>query len=58
MKTATIKATGEKINVYLIHSNGKWHDGDAIGDSDIPTSKLGKKEFDEKELIFDNATNN
>lgn len=53
MKTAIIKATGEKINVYLIHSNGKWYDGDAIGDSDIPTSKLGKKEFDEKELIFD-----
>lgn len=53
MKTATIKETGEKINIYLIHSNGKWYDYDAMGASDLATSKLGKKEFDKNELVFD-----
>jgi len=51
MKKATIKETGEKINVYQL-SGGKYYDYDAMGENQPPTSKLGKKEFDKKELQF------
>lgn len=51
MKKATIKETGEKINVYQL-SNSNYYDYDAMGEDQPPTSKLGKKEFTKEELTF------
>ena len=48
---AKIKETGEVINVYQL-SGGNYYDYDAMGAGTPPTSKLGKKEFNKKELIL------
>lgn len=51
MKKAMIKATGETVAVYKLHS-GNWYDYDNMGVGSPAKSKLGKKEFKESELDF------
>lgn len=49
---ATVKATGEKLVVYKLHS-GNWYDYDNMGAGDPPKAlKAGKKEFTKDELII------
>ena len=51
-KKATIKATGETINVYSL-SNGNYYDYDNMGADKPPSAmKAGKKEFKKDELTF------
>ena len=54
IKQVTIKATGEKINVYLLN-RGTYYDYENMGEHLPPSAiKAGKKEFNKKELIFIN----
>jgi len=49
---ATIKATNETINVYMM-SNGKYYDYDNMGEHMSPSAKIsGKKEFKPEELMI------
>ena len=49
---ATIKATGEVINVYQL-SGGTYYDYDNMGEDKPPSApKAGKKEFKKEELLF------
>ena len=49
---ATVKATGEKLNVYKLH-NGNFFDYDNMGGNMPPSAaKAGKKEFAPEELII------
>ena len=51
-KKATIKATGEKLNVYSLR-NGNYYNYDNMGSGKPPSAiKAGKKEFKKDELIF------
>ena len=53
MTIATVKATGEKLNVYKL-KNGNYYDYDSMG-ANLPPSapKAGKKEFSPTELILE-----
>ena len=54
IKEATIRATGENIKVYLLN-RCTYYDYDNMFEHQPPSaSKAGKKEFNKKELIFNN----